>query len=235
MWHTSIGDRILQGDEALLVRAGIDALVDELLIEFDDHWEVDAMMNYRSGVALFDSLVATERLGALHTVAGCLLQEACPPPEKNAVIEATVAAIFLEIRDQVAIEVDFLATVPSQQRSMRWRRLVLAAMEQVRQEERDRLGESFSDDPSWDPPTVDQRNMELWDQVIDILVDQILCDRDFEMAELFMDADPGEVLQRREWLGIDADYFSGVVFDPRPDQVAGLIAETRSWTRGRPR
>ena len=127
MWHTSRGDRTLHGDEAALMRNAIDTMIDALLIHVDDDLE-DVGAVGDSGVAIFDACTPSQRIALLHDVAAHLLTDTDTTLPLSATAEATVAAIFVDIRDQVAIEIDFpsagsgtVGDEPS------WRQMVLAA------------------------------------------------------------------------------------------------------------
>jgi hypothetical protein len=74
-----------------------------------------------------------------------------------------------------------------------------------------------------------------WSDLIDLLAQAILWDRDFELADSFLDADPGESSQRRRLLGIEDDYFTRVAPDPRPEELEGIVYRTRDIARAKPR
>lgn len=239
MWHTSLGDRTLDGDEANLVSAGVRVLIDALVMEFDENWQEDDTGSYPTGVELFDRMTPAQRVGALHSVASALLSDIDAPTNVSAIEEATVAALFMEIRDQVAIEIDFRGDGendgPDHEAQNRWRSLVLAAQLQLREREFDGGAVPLDDDDFLPSASVDCREIKTWDAIIEDLVDGILWDRDFEMANLFLDADPNTASRRRKLLGIGQDYFSDVADDPLPAQVARMIAETREMTQRKPR
>ena len=67
MWHTSRGDRTLQGDEATLVREAIDTMVDVLSLHVDDD-PGDGVV-CESGVLVFDQFTPPQRIALLHEVA----------------------------------------------------------------------------------------------------------------------------------------------------------------------
>lgn len=252
MWHTSLGDRTLIDAEARLFRAGVRVLIDALAMDFDEHWLEDDTVDYPTGVALFDALTPAQRIASIHRVSTFLLTDVGETPEVTAIDEATVAAIFMEIRDHLAIEVDFRdpdspptddqgSNGPEPNRH-RWREVVLAAYHESETELNPSVSGDADDDPSKNPnddwvpnATIDARDMNTWDAIIERLIDGILWDRDFEMADLFLDADPGVAKHRREMLGIGKDYFSGIAEDPLPNQVAQMIAETRDLTQRKPR
>lgn len=235
MWHTSRGDRTLRGDEAALVRNAIDAMVDTLLIHIDDDLE-DIGGSCESGVALYDALSPSQRIGLLHDVAKHLLTETESTLPLSAPVEATVAAIFVDIRDQIAIEIDFPSTQSkTSEDEPSWRQMVLQAFQSLR-----RLPDGEEEAEDCDPldddlPEASSRDMDPWEYLVESLVDSILWDRDFEMAESFLDVDPGVSRQRRRLLGIDEDYFTSVPPDPRPDEVFDLISRTRDIVRAKPR
>jgi hypothetical protein len=234
MWHTSRGDRTLNGDEAVLVRAAIDAMVDALLIDLDDEFDETAGY-WDSGIPLYNAFSPAQRIALLHDVAKHLLTETEHVLPLSAALEATVAAIFVDIRDSVAIEIDFLAP-PREDlplRSPSWRQRVLAAYQAI-------LRLPSGDQPEWDPaaaslPSPTCNDVRVWESLVESLADAILWDRDFEMAESFLDVDPGVSHQRRQLLGIDEDYFIAIAPDPRPDEVQGLISRTREIVRAKPR
>ena len=107
MWHTSRGDRTLVGAEGLLVGHAIETLIDSLMMHFDVEMDEESSFQCESGIAVFDSLSTSQRLALLHDVARHLLTPTESALPLSATAEAAVAAVFIEIRDQVAIEIEF--------------------------------------------------------------------------------------------------------------------------------
>jgi len=225
MWHTSQGDRTLRNDEAFLVRMSIESLINTLLVHVDEEIQneavgADTRIDCESGITAYDSLTISQRIAVLHDVAMYLLTDTDKVLALSAELEAAVAAIFVEIRDQVAIEIDF----PSFDgcRNPSWRTLVRAA-----------YGSLFADIKS--VPLPQSRDIRQWEHLIESLSDAILWDRDFEMADSFLDDDPGVSHHRQRLLGIDDEYFTSIAHDPRPDEVYGLVSRTRDIVRAKPR
>ncbi|TWU20637.1 hypothetical protein Pla52o_45150 [Novipirellula galeiformis] len=241
MWHTSRGDRTLRGSEATLVSLAIDTMIDALLVHLDDEDDASMAPECQSGIAVYDALAASQRIGLLHDVARYLLTETESVLPLSAATEAAIAAIYVEVRDQVAIEIDLYsenAEGDCFNDGATWRNLVLDAYQLLFREAEP--GQDFyreSDacfDPSWQPePTSD--DLEHWETLIERLTDAVLWDRDFEMADSFLDVDPGVSDRRRRLLGIDADYFTYVAPDPRPEQMMRLVWDTRDIVRSKPR
>lgn len=228
MWHTSRGDRTLDGHEAVLVSCAIDVMVGALLVHIDEDFE-DSAPDCESGIAIYDLCTPAQRIGLLHDVAKYLLTDTQGPLPLSALTDATVAAIFVEIRDQIAIEIEF-ANDREEEGQPRWRELVFAAHRSSFPQRGE--AERGLSARGWDPSLDDLRR---WETMVDELADNILWDRDFEMAEGFLDIDPGVSRQRRRLLGIDDEYFTTVAPDPRPEQAFKLASRTRDIVRAKPR
>ena len=238
MWHTSRGDRTLYGSEAKLVAQAIDTMIDALLMHVDDDLEADGSRVCQSGIAVFDALSPSQRIGLLYDVTRHLLTETESTLPLSATTEAAVAAIFIEIRDQVAIEIDLFPDGLPEQTSwgddddLTWRQLVLAACKDVVGGNGDEVA-GF--EPELEFPDPHCPDMESWEDLVDWLAEAVLWDRDFEMAETFLDVDPGISRQRRRLLGIEEDYFTQVAPDPRPQEAMHLASMTRGIVRSKPR
>ncbi len=255
MWHTSQGDRTLRGAEATLVGIAIETMIDALMIHIGDEDEDAFVAECHSGIAVYDSLSACQRIGLLHDVARHMLAVTEAGLPLSAATEATVAAVFVEIRDQVAIEIDLYCDdlgagdsvdsdsgTASDGDEWTWRGLVLAAHGEVSQ----RLDD---EEPGLDSGTrseeLDSEAIEIpdetsgeiseWAYLIERLTSAVLWDRDFEMAESFLDVDPRVSQQRRRLLGIDQDYFTRVAPDPRPEEVSRIVSKTRDIIHAKPR
>jgi hypothetical protein len=57
------------------------------------------------------------------------------------------------------------------------------------------------------PPSAECTDIETWRDVIDALMDRVLADRDFDLAERVLDAPPSVAMELRRNLGIGEDYF----------------------------
>ncbi|MDB4654591.1 hypothetical protein OAE40_02305 [Rubripirellula sp.] len=228
MWHTSRGDRTLQGDEATLVREAIDTMVDVLSLHIDD--DPGGGVICESGIAVFDQLAPSQRIALLHDAATHLLTDIGDAPRLSAPLEATVAAIFKDVRDHVAIEVSFPQSTEHARWVERpgWRHLVASAFHSVTISEGDfEYLEEL--------PLEASSDLHQWERVIDYLADAVLWDRDFEFSGTFLDMDPEILRERRRILGIDDDYFTQIAPDPRPAEVAELVSATRQIVRQKPR
>ena len=229
MWHSSKGDRTLHGCEAFLVAAAIETMIDALFVHIDDPsgTEERPIAECQSGIDVFDQLSACQRIGLLHQLATHLLTPTMKPLKLSSMVEAGVAAVYVEIQDQIAIEIDWCCESDGIGR-YGWRRMVCDAIEQANQDAIAIGEETFMIDPQ----VYDCSDKEEWEIVVDLLANDVLWDRDFEMEDIFLDEAPEVSKKRRRELGIDHDYYTDVAPDPFPDEAVGLVCETREILRG---
>ncbi len=231
MWHTSRGDRVIVGEESALICRAIDEMVSALVMRVHDDFE-EVAGDCSSGITIYDSCTLTQRIGLLHQVAVALLTADQEPPRLNALTDATVAAIFVEVRDQVAIEIR-LGNQEDGSDPYAWRKMVQAAHLNCFDLRSD-LDDADLDETDLIPSS-DCEELSVWEGLINDLSELILWDRDFEMADSFLDLDPGVSQHRRRLLGIDDHYFCTVPSDPNPDSVFDLVCTTQQLVRSKPR
>lgn len=246
MWPTSEGDRTLRGSEAVLLATAIDTLLGPLVDYLGNDDECDqesAAAVLQTGVAVFDALPISQRIAALHHAAQYLLSDKPFPGDGlSAADDATVAAIYSEIRDQVEIEIDLCndplgsqlggdsagvandVRLPNDPPLLSWRRLVHRACCDVLDAEGPWAeGHSLEE--------LGKLPIDEWELWIDCLASAILWDRDFEFADTFLDADPDAARRRRAALGISEDYFVRPAPDSGPGGIGRLIKQTRRLVR----
>jgi hypothetical protein len=247
MWWTPRGERVLRGAEWDLFREGLDGIWGLVEQSMDDP-EL-----FSSGVEAFDRLQPNQKLALLALVGNALKDEAEPRPELTAHTEATVAAIFHHIVDQVVLEIEMVAELGVYEEATLWRQLVLAAYREAEEgdgieeqiESRSR-GDSLRGFPStdgdredadndelWVPPSVGSDHVDDWEFLIDCLANRILWEGDYEMSGVFLDADPTESGMQMDLMGIAEDYYTAIAPDPT-DQQLELIRRRLRWLCGRP-
>ena len=173
MWRTPIGERTLRGCEWELFREGLGLLKD--LVE---RW-LDDPDSSTSGVDAFDRLQPASRLAMLAIVGKALHDEAEPCPELTAVTEGTFASVYVTIGDWIEVEIDTARDDPlPEDDEFGLRKLVLDTFREVT--------------PEWEGslPAPDCEDLGEWTFLLEVLMDRVLWDRDFEDEELFLDVDP---------------------------------------------
>jgi hypothetical protein len=222
MWWTTEGERVLRGAEWAVFRLGLSCLWDET--EASEEEEEDGT----TGVAVFDRLRKSERLALLAQVASGLYDEDAPCPDLTALTEGTIAAVFSHLRYLIRIEIEAEAaerdgsTSPGEDRGESTRHLVLAALHEV--------------DPDRELPLPDSDDVGEWRNQLDFLLDQILDDRDYLAASLFVDAAPDLGRDLKNRLGIADDYYAAIPPDPAPeelevarDHLRRICGRPRAW------
>jgi len=220
MWWTSVGERVLRGAEWNLFREGLSKLWDAVEISDDEDEERGT-----TGVAVFDGLRKAERLALLATVARGLSDMHEPPPDLTVLTDATIAAVFAQIRYLIRVEVEKEQTVRhdrSTECASRPRDLVLAAIKELYPERRSPL------------PLADSDDLTEWFSLVDLLLDRILDDRDYLAGNAFLDADPALSRALKVQLGIPEDYFSAIPSDPTAEALESFRNHLRRIC-GRPR
>lgn len=192
MWHTSKGDRALAGVEAQLFKIGARFLVD--YIRGCDHVGEKSL----AGVDAFDRLNNHQKIAMIRNVAEALLAPKRPPPELNALNEATVHAIYQNLLTWVEG-----ASCGGGRSSLRTLVLEVARL---------------SDDGEMDYTSPSCVGADEWPLLMDMCEDRILWDRDFDIEADIIDAPPENSRQRKELLDIADDYFTAVAPDPTADE-----------------
>jgi hypothetical protein len=244
MWWTPSGERALKGAEWELFRLGLDLSWD--LVEASQlDQESDAF-----GVKAFDRLQPSQRLALLAQVGSALKDESLPHPELTAHTEAAVAVIFGQIAALVAMEIDLTSEEDPLDRRTSTRKLVLAAYREIEEQdaatERNaphqpvetrscespmtvREDDDDDDDCLLRPPAVDSNDHAEWECLVDYLANRILWeDRDYEMGDEFMDADPGESRLKMEIMGIADDYYTAIAPDPTEVELVSIRQQLRT-------
>lgn len=233
MWHTPDGQRVIDGAEGELIRSSIYSLMEQLVESVSNPYG-DCL---ETGIKVFDELQMTQKLALIEKVATFLLTDTNEPLPLTAVNEAVVGAIFENIRQHVEMEVTCCTLLhehlpdADEEDFFHWRRAVLdAEFATLDPSEIELLqSEGFQ----W--PTVDCCELERWDELIEGLADHILWDRDYEMADSFLDDEPQMAAARKEVLGIDADYFVDLPPDTNDDCIDKVITSIEALVRSKPR
>jgi hypothetical protein len=194
MWITSLDERVLRRAEWELFREGLSTLWDDTESQEDDEEPGT------TGVKLFDCLSRLDRLALLAQVARGLHDQAEPCPDLTALNEATVAAVFAQVRYLIAVEIDAERSrfdAFSGDRKGRPRDLVLAALSEV--------------DPDREAPLpAASSDASKWFELIRTLLFRILDDVDYLAADIFLDQPPHRSRSMKDRLGIPDDYFTAI-------------------------
>ncbi len=219
MWITALGVRVLRGAEWELVRVGVSTRWDDIESQEDDEEPGT------TGVAAFDRLTRPQRLALLAEVAKGLYDRKEPCVDLTALNEATVAAVFAQLRYLIWVEIDaersgFEPFPGDPARGPRG--LVLAAAREDRQDGQDA------------PPEAECSDESVWYDLIRALLFRILDDIDYLAAEIFLDMPPSRSRSMKRQLGIPEDYYSAIPDSPSCQELEVIRAHLRRVC-GRPK
>jgi hypothetical protein len=150
-----------------------------------------------------------------------LTDEHEPCPDRTALTEGTVAAIFAHILYLIEVEIELQEEAmasgrPRRVRSRTLRNMVLAAADQAGIDRGPHRAGSGS------------HALEEWSDLIDALRDRILWDdRDYLAGDAFLDLDPAVGDALKEQLGIEDDYYSAAPVEPTPVELEQIRATLR--------
>jgi len=201
---------VLPPGHAALFREAALHVLEEIDTEDDDWTPI--------GTAVFDDLSPGQKQAALLTVARALLDVDTEPPSLTAPLAAT-ASIIYRVADGLTDE-EIAAGETTRIRAM-----LLAAAAEV---------DFFRDeaDQPEEPLPVDSDDYSAWSVIIEVLEDEILEDRDFSMADDFLDMPPDQVAVLKKTMNIDPGYFTAIVEDPDPERLRELGRELRELLGG---
>ena len=224
MWHSSDGDRTLEGAEASLIREAVAMMTDELCVDLENEGPGWDPQDY--GVEVFDRLGAGQRLALLAQVADALLTDGVPSPPLYAYNEAAVAAIYEAAYGYLQFEIDEEETLRGMGSDpYEWRRIVLAAWAEA-----DPLTAASPDPDEEAFPGPECRDLDEWETAFDVLTNRVLWDRDFEDGDLFLDAPPDHAEWLKDHASISDDYFTAIPHDPTDDDVERAIQRLHELT-----
>ncbi len=209
MWETSEGVRTLNGAEAYLVGELVHYLLDQILVGI----EIDEP--HRSDVPIFDALQPTQQLAMLSQVAQGLLSQDVRPVPLTAINEGAIYAVFCELRALIEIEVDFQRLGEAPDNTIR-----TAAVEAWLQHNQ------WNDED--DTPDSNSMNVDDWCWFVEMIADQILWDRDFNLDGLVADIQPEKADQLKAYLGIEPDYYSTVAPDTEDFDIEKISNQIRA-------
>ena len=184
MWPTLDGLRVLKGGEAELVCEAVTVMVDQLAAEWRDESEPDPV-----GIDWFDQWDCYQRLWMLEQVVEALFTPASPP-SPAAMWESTVDAIFCQVVELIAMEID---RTPS---SLSWRNREIDAFHCQRGR----------------PPTIDTDSTDIdgWRIIVTQIADMILGAISYQKAEAFRDGDIGRSRQFLIQRALPEDYLERI-------------------------
>lgn len=220
MWWTAMGERVLEGAEAELVRCLLGTMVNSLL-------ELPKKpLHY--GIPHFDDLGASQQLALLAAVGEALFYPEIPAPELNAVNESAIAAIFQELEIFVEAEVEVSRELAELQ--SRGRQLILDVIKLDIEGESKEPGKSIDLQDSFDDlPDADSNDLCEWKLLIEIIAGRILWDQDY-LEDFGFDDCPAKSRRLKRTLDIHEDYYVSLAPDPKDEEMPEILTRLKRLT-----
>lgn len=170
------------------------------------------------GIVLFDRLTWQQQMLMLEKVMSAMVDPTIPAPPSSALLEATVAAVYAQLRTSLEIELDD-ARLALKHSDDEWdhfyvRMEILAALEEP--VDTDEPIEEMPDD-CW--PTLQCDEIDEWDFAIESLRNRILADEDWQMEAIAMDLSPQTSKSLKNGMGIQRDYFIDIPPDGTDEEA----------------
>ncbi|MBW4528218.1 MAG: hypothetical protein KME18_24055 [Phormidium tanganyikae FI6-MK23] len=228
-WHTHIGDRILTGIEAEVYLIAMQHAIDYLedAIEYDDDFDV------KTYDRIFDLASFDQKILLLHTCLSALLKPDVKILELSNVLEAAAYFPFAFLRRRIAEEIelsqgDWLDEEDDEELGYFYRRLVWKAFEEYVLPNWKATEEEYGVDEDEAAFNDRSNNLELWDEVIEELIDRIFWDRDWMVTWTSPRVLDGIEDEISEPLGLE-DYFTNRLPKVSAEESATALAEIRNW------
>lgn len=176
MWHTQLGDRVLEAKEAAFYLLAAQETISMLQEITPD--EIEWWLPF-TWDAVFDAAQSEQKIILLHQVLLALLDPKIPPPELTNVIEAAVYLPFQVMKNKVEEEIDLakdLAWEEEQGMDRYWyRRFILETCKSL----------NWKIDADIERPRVrspQSTNVDLWIEAIKALESRIFWDDDWKVT-----------------------------------------------------
>ena len=216
-------DTVLTGATAEVFKHATHRLVDDIRVEVPRLGE-ERVYRYEVGIELFDNLPWEQKFVLIDRVLACLLEPKIESPPRAAYLDATVAAIFVAMLNEIQMEIDMLDDEDCDDDDPTVaRKRTLDAVLSV-----------SGDSMHGDLPTADSTDIDDWRVLVDTLADRVLPDEDWALANSALDLPPSKANALKQSMGISTDYFSAIPPDANRDQARTAWASIIKRVTGKP-
>jgi len=224
MWNTSKGVRVLEGAEAKLLKKAVAEYVDNL--REAGLWDEPEPTEY--DWITVEQVARMEHDHMLHVFASvvqALLDPEIPAPRLTADTEAAVYQLYQFLNIGIEIEADMYDGVNPADAEADEDRFVFSSVRRTVGKAVRELGwcenreNGQCGDCMWCSPDT-TAGADAWEGLVEMLADQVLWDRDWEMEVDLADADPhvGDIVKSQA--RIDGGYYTTPTEEPTPAQAA---------------
>ena len=204
-WNVEGDSRTVTGLEAHMIRQSSSQLTETIRA----YLEIGEPLN--SGVPLFEAMSWQQQMVMVERVLKLLVDPTVHAEGSSALLDSTVAALYVELYRNIEIESDTERLAEERgwdfgEPPVRdWRRLVLQVLDEI--------------DYEGERPRIDNTDRDDWVLPIQILKDRVLADEDYLMESLALDLPPETSFTLKDAMGIKKDYFIDIPPDVTTEQA----------------
>jgi len=209
MYDTDLGIRVLLGGEARLFAGAAWELTDQTRDYIPPSESFPN--NHPVEFPILQPLTAEQLIVLIERVTACLLDPTIEAPQRTALLDATIAAVFQQVTWSVQAEIDWQSMeTQAEEVDTSMRAQVAAAARDVYDPGEEEI----------DPPDPECAVMETWGLVIGRLYGSVLADTDWQFGSVMLDTDPEESHALKEIMGVDRGYFTDIAPEATVEDAA---------------
>lgn len=224
-WRTPLGERVLEGTEAVFYLSAMQHAVEYLQEMEDMASDLDVVTHDR----IFDRATFEQKAVLLQNCLIALLDPKIEVPQLTNVFEAAVFFPFAFLQSEVAIEIEsdeiqeFDEAYRYYYRGMVWR-----AFEEYILPNWQASAKEYGEDEDEQDFNVHSNDFELWDDAIEGLMERFFWDRDWMMSTATPQLLDGIEEELAELADLD-NYFTTRLPKVTTEQAIAAITEIKNW------
>jgi hypothetical protein len=223
-WHTSIGDRVLEGVEAEFYLTAMQYAIEYLksLEEVADELDVE------TGDRIFDIANFDQKVVLLHACLSAFLDPNVEMPKLSNVLEAAAYFPFAVLRTEIVIEIesDQIGEFDDDETYRYFnRQVVWKAFEEYVRPIWERANEEDEQERTFD---LRSTNVDLWDQALEGLTERFFWDRDWTLTSQNPQLLDGIETSLAEITGL-TDYFTNRLPTVTAAQASISFTAIKNW------
>lgn len=226
-WHTSQGDRVLEGTEAAFYLSAVQHAIDHL----QELQDIDEETDVVTGDRIFDYASLNQKVVLLHTCLQALLDPEIDPPELTSVLEAAAyfpfAFLKLELKMELESEEDEI--FDNEEFKYYYRNIVWQVFDEFVYPRWQSAIEEFGEDEEENAFHQHSTNLRLWKSIIDQMANRIFWDRDWVVSSFAPELLDGIEKSFSEMTGLTEEYVTNRLPKVTSKHVKQAIAAIKNW------
>ncbi|MGG6270499.1 hypothetical protein ACQ4M3_37575 [Leptolyngbya sp. AN03gr2] len=226
-WHTSLGDRVLEGTEAAFYLSAVQHAIEHL----QELQDIDEETDVVTGDRIFDYASLNQKVVLLHTCLQALLDSRIDPPELTSVLEAAAyfPFAFLKLELKMELESEEDGIFDNEEFKYYYRNIVWQVFDEFGYPCWQSAIEEFGEDEEENAFHQHSTNSRLWKSIIDQMANRIFWDRDWMVSSFAPELLDGIDQSFSEMTGLTEEYVTNRLPKVTSKQVKQAIAAIKNW------